>query len=250
MSREALPTATGAPVLIRALDGRQPRPRPVRRAGARAAVAPRTRRAARRGRRLGREPARQRPGAHRRDPAERDRLVQGVQAGVRRRTAWSCRWPRSTSSPTRRSRTAPSPPTTRRARLRRAEDDGAPWTSAPSWARRSSCCGAGAKGTETDACRRPDVAIERLREAINYLCEYAIDAGLWLPVRARSQAQRAARRHLHAHDRRLPRVHPHARASGHGGREPRGGARAHGGPQLHPRRRARRGTPASCSTSI
>ena len=34
----------------------------------------------------------------------------------------------------------------------------------PSSARRSSCCGADAKGTETDACRRPDEAVKRLRE--------------------------------------------------------------------------------------
>jgi xylose isomerase len=33
----------------------------------------------------------------------------------------------------------------------------------------------GREGAETDACRRPDEAIKRLREAINYLCEYSID---------------------------------------------------------------------------
>jgi xylose isomerase len=33
----------------------------------------------------------------------------------------------------------------------------------------------GREGTETDACRRPDDAVKRLREAINYLCEYSID---------------------------------------------------------------------------
>jgi xylose isomerase len=33
----------------------------------------------------------------------------------------------------------------------------------------------GREGTETDACRRPDEAVKRLREAINYLCEYSID---------------------------------------------------------------------------
>jgi xylose isomerase len=32
----------------------------------------------------------------------------------------------------------------------------------------------GREGTETDACRRPDVAVKRLREAVNYLCEYSI----------------------------------------------------------------------------
>jgi xylose isomerase len=33
----------------------------------------------------------------------------------------------------------------------------------------------GREGTETDACRRPDEAINRLREAVNYLCEYSLD---------------------------------------------------------------------------
>ncbi|MEJ7617620.1 MAG: xylose isomerase [Pyrinomonadaceae bacterium] len=35
----------------------------------------------------------------------------------------------------------------------------------------------GREGTETDACRRPDEAVKRLREAINYLCEYSLDQG-------------------------------------------------------------------------
>jgi xylose isomerase len=33
----------------------------------------------------------------------------------------------------------------------------------------------GREGAETDACRRPDAAVKRLREAVNYLCEYSID---------------------------------------------------------------------------
>jgi xylose isomerase len=33
----------------------------------------------------------------------------------------------------------------------------------------------GREGTETDACRRPDEAIKRLLDAIDYLCEYNID---------------------------------------------------------------------------
>ena len=32
----------------------------------------------------------------------------------------------------------------------------------------------GREGTETEACRRPDVAVARLREAVNFLCEYSI----------------------------------------------------------------------------
>ena len=35
----------------------------------------------------------------------------------------------------------------------------------------------GREGTETDACRRPDEAIKRLREAVNYLCEYSLAQG-------------------------------------------------------------------------
>jgi xylose isomerase len=33
----------------------------------------------------------------------------------------------------------------------------------------------GREGTETDACRRPDDAVKRLRHAVDYLCEYSID---------------------------------------------------------------------------
>jgi xylose isomerase len=32
----------------------------------------------------------------------------------------------------------------------------------------------GREGTETDACRRADEAVKRLREAVNYLCEYSL----------------------------------------------------------------------------
>jgi xylose isomerase len=35
----------------------------------------------------------------------------------------------------------------------------------------------GREGVETDACRRPDEAIKRLREALNYLCEYSMAQG-------------------------------------------------------------------------
>jgi len=33
----------------------------------------------------------------------------------------------------------------------------------------------GREGTETDACRRADEAVKRLRAAVNYLCEYSLD---------------------------------------------------------------------------
>ena len=35
----------------------------------------------------------------------------------------------------------------------------------------------GREGVETDACRRADEAVKRLREAVNFLCEYNIDCG-------------------------------------------------------------------------
>ena len=35
----------------------------------------------------------------------------------------------------------------------------------------------GREGVETDACRRADVAIQRLRDAVNYLCAYNMDQG-------------------------------------------------------------------------
>jgi xylose isomerase len=35
----------------------------------------------------------------------------------------------------------------------------------------------GREGAETDACRRPDEAVKRLREALNYLCEYNLAQG-------------------------------------------------------------------------
>lgn len=35
----------------------------------------------------------------------------------------------------------------------------------------------GREGTETDACRRTDVAVQRLRHAVNYLCEYSMNRG-------------------------------------------------------------------------
>src|SRR3989454_4724350 len=35
----------------------------------------------------------------------------------------------------------------------------------------------GREGVETDACRRPDEAVKRLREALNYLCGYSEDQG-------------------------------------------------------------------------
>ncbi len=80
----------------------------------------------------------------------------------------------------------------------------------------------GREGVETDACRRPDDAIKRLREAVNYLCEYNLDRGYGYKVRTGGQAQRAARGYLHVHQRSLPGFHSISRSSRNGGRQSRG----------------------------
>jgi len=51
----------------------------------------------------------------------------------------------------------------------------------------------GREGVETDACRQPDEAIKRLREAINYLCEYSLaqSYGYKLALEAKPNEPRA-----------------------------------------------------------
>jgi xylose isomerase len=51
----------------------------------------------------------------------------------------------------------------------------------------------GREGSETDACRRPDEAVKRLREAIDYLCEYSIsqDYGYRFALEAKPNEPRA-----------------------------------------------------------
>jgi len=51
----------------------------------------------------------------------------------------------------------------------------------------------GREGVETDACRRADEAIKRLREAVNYLCEYNIDRdyGMKFALEAKPNEPRA-----------------------------------------------------------
>ena len=58
-----------------------------------------------------------------------------------------------------------------------------------------------------------------------------------LHVRDGVEAERAARRHLHGLDRRLPGLHSDARSPGAGRREPGSGPRAHGRAELPPRGR-------------
>ena len=92
------------------------------------------------------------------------------------------------------------------------------------------CSGAARRG-EADAGKDPVEAIKRFREAIDFLCEYARDQST-PALRARGQAQRAARRHVLSHHGGLSGLHPDARAPGDGGRQPGVRARADGRARL------------------
>jgi xylose isomerase len=59
----------------------------------------------------------------------------------------------------------------------------------------------GREGVETDACRRADEAVKRLREAVNYLCEYNIARGY--KYRLPSAKPNEPRGDLHGHHRSL-----------------------------------------------
>ena len=72
----------------------------------------------------------------------------------------------------------------------------------------------GREGTEAGVAKDPRDALERYREAIDVLCEYAIGAGLRPAVRDGAQAERAARGHLPAHRRARAALHHHAAAPG------------------------------------
>ena len=65
----------------------------------------------------------------------------------------------------------------------------------------------GREGAETDAAKNPLDAIKRMREALNFLTRLREGSALRPDVRARGQAERAARRHLPAHHRRDARLH-------------------------------------------
>ena len=78
----------------------------------------------------------------------------------------------------------------------------------------------GREGTETDACRRPDEAVKRLREAVNYLCEYSHRSqkyGFRFALEAKPNEPRGDI--YMATTGALSRVHPDARSSGDGRRE-------------------------------
>jgi xylose isomerase len=68
----------------------------------------------------------------------------------------------------------------------------------------------GREGVETDACRRADEAIKRLRDAINYLCEYNIERGYDMKFALEAKPNEPMGRHLHGHHRSVFGLHPHA----------------------------------------
>ena len=84
------------------------------------------------------------------------------------------RWQPSIYSTTLSSATAPSPPTIARCERMRCRRLCARGLGAEFGAKIFVLWG-GREGVETDACRRPDEAVKRLREALNYLCEYSLD---------------------------------------------------------------------------
>ena len=100
----------------------------------------------------------------------------------------------------------------------------------------------GREGTETDACRRPDEAVKRLREAIDYLCEYSIDKkyGFRFALEAKPNEPRGDI-YMATTGAYLGLI-PTLGSSGTGRRQSGGRARNDGRAQLPPRRRAGMGS--------
>ena len=107
----------------------------------------------------------------------------------------------------------------------------------------------GREGTEAGVAKDPRDALERYREAIDVLCEYAIGQGYDMRFAMEPKPNEPRGDLLPADRRARAALHHHAAAPGHGRGEPGGGARDDGGAVVPPRRRARRCGPASCSTS-
>ena len=204
----------------------------------RSAAAGRRREDAGRSRRVGREPARQRSGADRRHPRRARPHRQGFKKALRQprhRRADGDREPVLRPGVPRRRVHRERP---RGARLRAAEDDardgpgrraGREDLRALGRARRHRDRCLPAAGRRSQAPARGDQLPLRVLDRPE----------VRLQVRAGSQAERAARRHLHGHDRRTTSGFiPTLDAPRDGRREPRGRARAHGRPELHARGRA------------
>ncbi len=164
-------------VLIRPVDGRLQRRRPVRRPDPpRTGRRPR-RREARGARRLRSHVPRRRPVRLRVDRRRAPERRSTASRARCRPPASSCRWSPPTSSPHRSSRTAASPPTTvsvRRFALRkvfRQLDLGAELGA------KTFVMWGGREGAEYDSAKDIRQALERYREAVNLLGDYVTDKG-------------------------------------------------------------------------
>ena len=96
----------------------------------------------------------------------------------------------------------------------------------------------GREGAEVDAGKDPVEAIKRFRDALDFLCEYARDQRYDLRFALEAKPNEPRGDIYFPTTGVVSGLHPHARAPGDGGRQPRGRARADGRAQLLPRRRA------------
>ena len=237
MSRH-LRAAARRPLHVRPLDRRQPGPRPVRERDAPAARSGRLRAPPRRDRRVRRELPRRRPRAARLVGRRARADPQAVPARARQHRASRCRWPRRTCSRTRCSRKARSPPTipaVRRWAITKtldAIDMGVELGASVyvMWG--------GREGTECDAAKDIRLALDRYKEAVDICCAYVARPRLRRALRARAQAERAARQHPPADRRARARVRRAARMARDGRAQPRVRARDDVGAVVPPRGRA------------
>ncbi len=229
----------GAPVLVRAVDGRQRRHRPVRRSPVREALSPvqLVELLAEVGR-VGRQPARQRPRPDRRErPRARPDRV-GLPQGARRdrpRRADGDDEPVPRPGLPRRRVHGQRPAGARATRCRRRC---ARSTSASSSAPRPTSSGAGARAWRPTPRRTRSPRSSGTADAMNFLCAYVKDQGYDLRFALESKPNEPRGDIYLSDHRRDARVHRDARALGDGRREPGGRARAHGGAELHAPRRA------------
>ncbi len=170
------------PFHLRPVDRRQYRPRSLRRADPQAAVAGGDRPSAGRGRRVRRQLPRQRPGAHRRHARRARPHRQGFQAGSGGHRAGRTDGHHQPVQPIRPSRTAPSPATTPQVRAYALQKTMHAIDLGVELGAKIYVFWGGREGVETDAAKDPLAAIKRNREAMNFLCEYALDQGYDLQV--------------------------------------------------------------------
>ena len=78
----------------------------------------------------------------------------------------------------------------------------------------------GREGTETDSSKNPLDAIKRMREAMNFLCEYALDKKYDLKFALEAKPNEPRGDHLQPDHRTHAGVHYHTRPPGNGRGQP------------------------------